>query len=93
MTDDLGCLTDVVSLILRAQYMILSYTDLYDKRRLQHCIKATVTMNHPASRYGQPVVILEDGGMLDSSLWVAKRYRVLKATKKEVSALLRIGLV
>jgi hypothetical protein len=73
--------------------MILSYADLFDKKRLQHRIKATITTNHPASRYGQSVVILEDGRMLDSSLWIANRYRVLKATKKEISALLRIGLV
>jgi len=73
--------------------MILSYVDLFDKKRLQHRVKAIVTTNHPASHYGQPVVVLENGGTLDSFSWVAKRYRVLKASKKEMSALLRIGLV
>jgi hypothetical protein len=73
--------------------MILSYTDLFDKKRLQHRIKAAVTANHPSSRYGQPVIILEDGGTLDSSSWVSHRYRVLKASKKEISTLLSMGLV
>ncbi len=37
--------------------MILSYIDLFDKKRLQHRIKASVTANHPASHYGQPVIL------------------------------------
>lgn len=73
--------------------MILSYVDLFDKKRLQHRIKASVTTNHPASHYGQPVIILEDGKMLDSSTWTSHRYRVLKANKREISALLAVGLV
>jgi hypothetical protein len=73
--------------------MILSYTDLLDKKRMQHRIKATVTINHPSSRYGQPIILLEDGGTLDSSSWFSHRYRILKASKKEISALLSMGLV
>ena len=73
--------------------MILSYTDLFDRKRMQHRVKATVITNHPASRYGQPVILLEDGGTLDSSSWFSHRYRVLKASKKEISALLSMGLV
>ena len=73
--------------------MILSYVDLFDKKRLQHRIKANVTTNHPASHYGQPVILLEDGKTLDSSSWTLHRYRVLKANKKEISTLLSMGLV
>jgi len=85
-------LTTMLCLYRRCS-MILSYTDLFDKKRMHHRIKATVTTNHPASRYGQPVIILEDGARLDSSSWISHRYRVLRASKKEISALLRIGLV
>jgi hypothetical protein len=73
--------------------MILSYTVLFDKKRMQHRIKATVTTNHSASRYEQPVILLEDGGTLDASSWFSHRYRVLKASRKEISALLSMGLV
>jgi hypothetical protein len=73
--------------------MILSYVDHFDKKKLQHRIKARVTANHPASHYGQPVIHLEDGKMLDSLSWTLHRYRVLKANKKEISALLSMGLV
>jgi hypothetical protein len=73
--------------------MILSHTDLFDEKRLQHRIKATVTTNHPASHYGQPVVVVENGAALDSFSWITHRYRVLKASKKEISALLSMGLV
>ena len=73
--------------------MILSYVDLLDKKKLQHRIKAEITTEHPASHYGRPVILLEDGKMLDSLSWKSHRYRVLKANKKEISALLSMGLV
>ncbi len=73
--------------------MLLSYVDLIDNKRLQHRIKASVAINHPASNYGQPVIIMENGKTLDSFLWKSHRYRVLKASKKEISALLSMGLV
>lgn len=73
--------------------MILSHIDFFDKRNMQHRVKATIVSNHPASRYGQPVILLENGRMLDSSSWFSHRYRVLKANKKEISELLRMGLV
>jgi len=73
--------------------MILSPIDLFDKRNMPHRVKATIITDHPASRYGQPVILLESGRTLDASLWFSHRYRVLKASKKEISALLRMGLV
>ncbi len=42
--------------------MILSYTDLLDKKRKTHRIKATITTDHPASSYTQPIIVLENGG-------------------------------
>jgi hypothetical protein len=73
--------------------MILSYTDLFDEKRKSHRIKATVTTEHPASHYGQPVIVLEDGGALDLFSWVTLGYRVVKASKKETLALQKMGLI
>jgi hypothetical protein len=71
--------------------MILSYQDLGEKRR--HRIKARVTTEHSASSYGQPVIVLEDGDALDLFSWTALGYRVVRAGKKEMSELARMGLV
>ncbi|HPW36000.1 MAG TPA: hypothetical protein PK922_05990 [Syntrophorhabdus sp.] len=73
--------------------MILSHIDILDKRNMQHRVKATIVANHPLSRYGQPVILLENGRALDKSSWFSHRYRVQKASKKEISALLSMGLV
>jgi len=73
--------------------MILSYTDLFDNKRKTHRIKATITTDHPASSYTQPIIVLENGGTLDFFSWTARRYRVAKATKKEFAALEEMGLL
>lgn len=44
--------------------MKLSYLGLMDTER--STIKATITTDHPASSYGMPVIVLEDGGVLES---------------------------
>lgn len=71
--------------------MILSYHNLGEEKR--HRIKATITTDHPASSYGQPVIVLEDGGALDLMSWVALGYQVVRAGKKEMASLARMGLV
>jgi hypothetical protein len=70
--------------------MILSYCNdiLGDGKR--HRVKAEITTDHPASHYGQPVIVLEDGGALDLTSWVLCQYKVVKATKKEKEQLARI---
>ena len=70
--------------------MILSYHNLGESKR--HWIKARVTTEHSASSYGQPVIVLEDGGALDLMSWIGCGYRVVKASNKEREALLKIGL-
>ena len=70
--------------------MILSYHDLRDLKR--HRIKARVTTDHSASSYGQPAIVLEDGGALDLMSWVGLGYQVVKASKKEMEGLIRMGL-
>lgn len=71
--------------------MILSYHNLGEEKR--HRIKAKVTTENSASSYGQPVIVLEDGGALDLMSWVGLGYQVVKATKKEMLELARMGLV
>jgi len=71
--------------------MILSYHNLGEEKR--HRVKAKVTTEHSASSYGQPVIVLEDGDALDLFSWTALGYRVVKAEKREMAALQRLGLI
>lgn len=71
--------------------MVLSYRNLGEEKR--HRIKAKVTTEHSSSSYNQPVIVLEDGGALDLFSWVSLDYRVVKATKKELAALAKMGLL
>jgi hypothetical protein len=70
--------------------MILSYCNdiLGDGKR--HRVKATVTTEHSASHYGQPVIVLEDGEALDFASWTLCQYQVVKSTKAERKQLARI---
>lgn len=70
--------------------MILSYHCVGEEKR--HRVKAKVTTEHSASSYGQPVIVLGDGGVLDLISWVSLGYQVVKATKREMSALEKMGL-
>jgi len=71
--------------------MILSYHNLGEEKR--HRVKAKITTDHSASSYGQPVIVLEDGGALDLFSWTALGYPVKKASKKEMAGLVKMGLV
>ncbi len=73
--------------------MFLSYRDLLSDSKRRTRIHAEITTEHPASSYGQPVIVLPDGGSLDLFSWVAGDYRVVRATKAEREALVRLGLV
>ena len=70
--------------------MIVSYKNFGESRR--HRIKAKITTDHSASSYGQPVIVLEDGGALDLMSWVGLGYRVVRASKKEKVNLAKMGL-
>ena len=54
--------------------MILSYRDLYTGERQQ--VNAQVTTDHPASSYGIPVIVLDDGESLDPASWLLLAYQV-----------------
>jgi len=63
--------------------MILSYVDPFYGDCKRHQIKATVTTNHPTSSYGQPVIVLEDGGALSWESIILLKYEVVKINKHE----------
>jgi len=69
--------------------MTLVYTDLLGDSKT-HRVKATITTDHPASSYNQPVIVLEDGSGLNWESLMLLQYRVIKATRKEIELLNRI---
>jgi len=69
--------------------MILAYTDILGDGTT-HRIKVTITTDHSASHYGQPVIVLPDGDALDLQSWVLLGYKVVRATRKEQDQLQQI---
>lgn len=68
--------------------MKISYYDLLGDRK-RHTVTAEVTTNHPASHYGIPVIVLEDGEALSIQSWILLGYQVEEATAEEFEALKR----
>jgi hypothetical protein len=69
--------------------MLLTYhNDETDERT---AVTAEVTTEHPASHYGQAVLVLEDGGALDPLSWAACDYQVTEATPEELRSILDLG--
>lgn len=69
--------------------MKLSYVDLLGDGE-RHAVEATITTDHPASSYGQPVIVMEDGGAVDLASWVTLDYQVIEATPEERAQLAKI---
>ncbi len=67
--------------------MKLQYTDL---NGTTHEVTAQVTTDHPASSYGQPVIVDENGNAMDSVSWVLLKFRVVEATECEAKMLDRV---
>lgn len=67
--------------------MKLSYSDVGDGQR--HEATATVTTAHSASSYGQPVIVLEDGGALDAASWALLNYQIVEVSGDELALLQR----
>lgn len=61
--------------------MILEYSALggYERKR----VEAEVTTEHPASSYGIPVIVLEDGTVVDLLSWMMFEYTVIEANEQE----------
>lgn len=71
--------------------MTLSYkVDPFGSENKRATVKARITTEHSASSYGQPVIVLPDGGALDLMSWVVCGYRVETATTKEHVAINKI---
>jgi hypothetical protein len=73
--------------------MVLSYHNIFQEDGNRMRIKAEITTDHPASSYGKPVIVFNDGGVLDLMSWETLGYRVEKATEKERSELQKMGLL
>ena len=73
--------------------MILSYLNIFEPSARKTRVKATIATNHSAGSYGQPVIVLADGGALDLMSWVAMGYQAVKTTKKERAKLQKMGLL
>ena len=73
--------------------MTLSYKDIFKPEAKRIKVKAKIATNHPTSSYGQPVIVLADGGWLDIMSWTSMNYEVEKATKKELASLIKMGLI
>jgi len=73
--------------------MTLSYRDAFDEDVKRKRIKATITTEHPASIYGEPVIVLDDGRSLSRVSWAAMDYQVEKMTVMEKEALQKMGLM
>lgn len=71
--------------------MKLSYRDITGDGQ-RHTVQATVTTDHAASSYGQPVVVLPDGDTLDASSWALCDYRIEEITAEEYDQMLRSNL-
>jgi len=73
--------------------MQLSYlADPFSQGSKRVKVRARITTAHSASSYGQPVIVLPDGGALDLMSWVGCGYRVERATLREQHLLEKMGL-
>lgn len=61
--------------------MRLSYRDAASGGR--RTVEATVTTAHALSSYGRPVVVLDDGGMVDHLSWSLSGFAIEEATDAE----------
>lgn len=73
--------------------MKLSYMDITGDQK-RHEVNATVTADHPASSYGQPVIVLEsDGEALDITSWILLNYQIVEAAPEELEMLKQVLIV
>lgn len=73
--------------------MTLSYKiDPFGDDSKRRKVKIRITTEHSASSYGQPVLVLPDGGALDMISWLGCDYRIEHATKTERAQLAKLKL-
>lgn len=72
--------------------MILEYIDIFEGDE-RHQVEAELTTEHSASSYGQPVIVLDDGGALDWVSWISLGYRLVNGTEEEKEFLRKEGFI
>lgn len=72
--------------------MILEYIDIFEGDE-RHRVEAELTTEHSASSYGQPVIVLDDGGALDWVSWISLGYRLVDGTEEEKEFLRKEGFI
>jgi len=72
--------------------MILEYIDIFEGEE-RHRVEAELTTEHSASSYGQPVIVLDDGGALDWVSWISLGYRLVDGTEEEKEFLRKEGFI
>lgn len=72
--------------------MILEYIDVFEGDE-RHQVEAELTTEHSASSYGQPVIVLDDGGALDWVSWISLGYRLVDGTEEEKEFLRKEGFI
>lgn len=71
--------------------MTCSYrVDPFGESPARKRVTVRLSTTHSTSSYGQPVMVLPDGGALDLMSWVGCGYRIERATAKEREAVARI---
>lgn len=65
--------------------MRLSYRDFNSGERVE--VEAQVTTDHPASSYGQPVIVLPEGDAADINSWLLLGCRIEAASAEEIELL------
>ena len=73
--------------------IVLSYRDIHDPDLKRRRIQATISLNHPDSSRGQPLIMLTDGRVVHMKSWAAMDYQVEKTTEEELAILERMGLI
>jgi hypothetical protein len=61
--------------------MILTYRD--PQTKLHKKVAASITIKHAGSGYGQPVIVLSTGGVVDILGWHLREYQLVDATQQE----------
>lgn len=66
--------------------MVLTYVDVFGDGERKF-VEARITVDHPASSYGQPVVVLSNGDVLDYETATLLNYEVVKLGMREADLL------
>ena len=72
---------------------MLSYQNFENANAKRSRIEAAITTDHSTSSYGQPVIVLCDGGALDHMSWGFFDYRLEAATAEERTQIMGLAWI